>query len=169
MDLSLTAIIISIFALVLSIFTFNHFTKAVKKISANPATDFATRPLQLQAYERLVMLTERISLPNLVSRSAQPGITAREMQMILTGSIKQEFEYNASQQIYVSRVAWDAVNNLKEQNLLIINQLGATLPPDAAGSELNKRIVEYSMNQENGSLHTIVLQALNIEAKKIMH
>ena len=40
-----------------------------------------TRPLQLQAYERLVILTERVALPNIVSRANQPGLTAREMQL----------------------------------------------------------------------------------------
>ena len=89
-----------------------------------------TRPLQLQAYERLVMLAERISIPNLVSRAnQQQGLSARQMQLLLLESIKQEFEYNTSQQIYVSPVAWDAVKNLKDQNMLIINQVGSTLPP----------------------------------------
>ena len=53
-------------------------------------------------------------------------------------SIKQEFEYNSSQQIYVSPVAWQAVNNLKEQNMLIINQIAQTMPGDARGMILAK-------------------------------
>ncbi|MBL0154071.1 MAG: hypothetical protein IPP93_11490 [Chitinophagaceae bacterium] len=113
------------------------------------------------------MLAERLALHNLVSRSNQPGMTCREMQILLTGTIKQEYEYNATQQIYVSPVAWEALSNLKEQNTMIINQLGATLPADASGSELNKRILEYALNQSNGNLHTIVLEALNFEARKI--
>ena len=96
----------------------------------------------LQAYERLVILTERVALPNIVSRANQPGITAREMQLLMLESIKQEFEYNSSQQIYVSPVAWQAVNNLKEQNMLIINQIAQTLPADARGYDLGKRIME---------------------------
>ena len=96
-----------------------------------PKTDksnFNTRPLQLQAYERVVMLAERISLPNLVSRANQPGMNAREMQLLFLESIKQEVEYNTSQQIYVSPIAWDAIKNLKDQNMLIINQVAATCP-----------------------------------------
>jgi hypothetical protein len=90
------------------------------------------------------------------------------MQMLLLESIKQEYEYNASQQIYVSPVAWEAVRNLKEQNMLIINQVGATLPGEASGVDLNKRLMEFMMTQKQGNLHSIVLEALNFEAKKIM-
>lgn len=131
-------------------------------------TYFSTRPLQLQAYERLVLLTERIAIPNLVSRANQPHMSAREMQILLLESIKQEYEYNTSQQIYVSPVAWEAVRNLKDQNMLIINQLASSLPEDARGIDLNKRLLDFVMNQQKGTLHTIVLEAINYEAKKMM-
>jgi hypothetical protein len=124
--------------------------------------------LQLQAYERLVILTERVALPNIVSRANQPGITAREMQLLMLESIKQEFEYNSSQQIYVSPVAWQAVNNLKEQNMLIINQIAQTLPSDAKGYDLGKRIMEVIIEQNKKALHNLVLEALNFEARKLM-
>ncbi len=129
---------------------------------------FSSTPLQLQAYERLVLLTERIALPNLISRLNQPGISATEMKIILTENIKQEYSYNSTQQLYVSPISWDAVRNLKEQNIMVINQVSSMLPPEASSSELNKRILEVMMNQPNGALHELVLQALNYEAKKLM-
>jgi hypothetical protein len=131
-------------------------------------TDISVKPLQLQAYERLVILAERIALPSLISRVNQPNLTAREMQVILLENIKQEFEYNASQQIYVSPAAWDAVRNLRDQNMLIINSLASALPADARAHDLNKRLLEAIMDQENTALHTFVLNTLNSEAKKIM-
>lgn len=167
MDLSVFAIAVSVLALLISFYAlYKSRLQQVQKPA--PVTEsFNSIPLRLQAYERLVMLAERLALHNLVSRSNQPGMTCREMQILLTGTIKQEYEYNATQQIYVSPVAWEALSNLKEQNTMIINQLGATLPADASGSELNKRILEYALNQQNGNLHTIVLEALNFEARKI--
>jgi hypothetical protein len=141
-------------------------SKQDSKRNADPA--YSTRPLQLQAYERLVILTERVALPNLVSRANQPGLTSREMQLLMLESIKQEFEYNSSQQIYVSPVAWQAVNNLKEQNMLIINQIAQTMPADARGYDLGKRIMEVIISQEKKVLHNIVLEALNYEARKLM-
>ncbi|TXJ26265.1 MAG: hypothetical protein E6Q24_11620 [Chitinophagaceae bacterium] len=169
MDQNMINLLIALMALLISFYCFylvNDFRKKAKQ--PGDKDNFSSRPLQLQAYERLVMLSERISIPNLVSRANQPGLGCRDMQLLLIESIKQEFEYNASQQIYVSPVAWEAVTNLKEQNMLIINQVGASLPPEASGTDLNKRLLEFVMTQKKGALHTIVLEALNFEAKKLM-
>ena len=116
-----------------------------------------TIKLQLQAYERLTLLSERISLPNLISRIPNTGLSSKHMQSALVEAIKNEYEYNLSQQVYVSTEAWRAVNNLKEQNIYIINQLASTLPPQASGMDLNKHIIDYLMTNSRASLHNIVL------------
>src|SRR5882757_6727484 len=126
------------------------------------------RQMQLQAYERLILLTDRIALPNLISRVNQPGLSAREMQSLLTLSIRQEFEHNITQQIYVSAEAWDAVRNFKEQNMLIINQIASYLPPEASGMDLNKHLLELLVQSPKASLQNIVSDALSFEAKKLM-
>lgn len=168
MNENILPLIVSAVAFLISIITF-FMVKSRKEIPP-PQDNFSSRPLQLQAYERIAMLAERISIPNLVSRAnQQTNLTSREMQLLLLESIKQEYEYNASQQIYVTPVAWEAVKNLKDQNMLIINQVGATLPPDARGIDLNKRLMEFIMTQPKGQLHSIVLEALNYEAKKVMN
>jgi hypothetical protein len=166
MEESTISLIISIIALLISIFV--YYNSKQWKEEKEPETNFTTRPLQLQAYERLVLLCERISLPNLISRLSQPGLTAREMQVYLIESIKQEFEYNISQQVYVSNVAWDAVRNLRDQNMLMINQISNVLAPDAKASVLNKQLLEVEMSQQEKSLHAIVLETLNREAKQLM-
>src|ERR1700712_3141137 len=112
--------------------------------------------MQLQAYERLLILVDRIALPHLISRVNQPNANAREMQLLLTQNIRSEFDYNITQQIYVSPDAWDTVKNLKEQNLLIINQLANVLPPQATGLDLNKLLLEFLMNDKKGTLHEVV-------------
>jgi len=166
MDTPTLSLILSTFSLVMSmILLYLWFSKKEGKA---PEPSNNTKPLQLQAYERLVILTERVALPNLVSRANQPGITSREMQLLMLESIKQEFEYNSSQQIYVSPVAWQAVNKLKEQNMLIINQIAQTLPADARGIDLGKKIMELIIAQDKEALHNIVLEALNYEARKLM-
>ena len=90
------------------------------------------------------------------------------MQQLLTQAIRHEFDYNLSQQIYVSNEAWDAVRNLKEQNIHIINQIASILPAETSGVELNKKIVEFIMSQPQGSMHTMVQEALSYEARKLM-
>jgi hypothetical protein len=127
-----------------------------------------SRQLQLQAYERLILLVDRIALPNLIQRVAQPELSSREMQGLLIHSIRQEFEHNITQQIYVSAEAWDAVRNYKEQNLLIINQIASFLPPEATGHDLNKHLLDLLVQNPKASLQNIVSDALSFEAKKIM-
>jgi hypothetical protein len=90
------------------------------------------------------------------------------MKLILVENIRQEFDYNSTQQLYVSPVSWDAVRNLKEQNIMVVNQVAAMLPPETSGTELNKKILEVLMAQSNTGLHELVAQALNHEAKKLM-
>jgi hypothetical protein len=128
----------------------------------------ASLPLQLTAYERLVLLCERISLPALISRTASADLSAHEMRYVLIENIKQEFDYNASQQIYVSEAAWSAVRNLRDQSILVINQLAGVLAPDARARDLNKQLLEVMLQQEGTALHTAALDTLNSEAKKIM-
>lgn len=164
MEVTTVSLVVSIIALLVSVFVFFQ----LKDKNTSSPDSFSTRPLQLQAYERLVLLCERIALPNLISRLSQPGLSAREMQVFLIETIKQEFEYNASQQIYVSPQAWEAVRNLRDQNMLMINSIAKTLAPDAAANELNRQIIEGLMHEEKAALHTYVADTLNAEAKKIM-
>ena len=170
MDQNMIVVLMALLSLLISFYCFYLVNEQRKtpKASATDKDSFNTRPLQLQAYERLVMLAERIALPNLVSRANQPGLNAREMQRLLIESIKQECEYNATQQIYVSPVAWEAIKNLKDQNMLIINQVAASLPAEASGLDLNRMLLDFVMTQKKGALHSIVLEALNYEAKKIV-
>jgi hypothetical protein len=128
----------------------------------------ATMQMQLQAYERLILLVERIALPNLISRIGKADVSAKEMQHMLIKSIKDEYEYNITQQIYVSADAWVALKNLKEQNMLIINQLANVLPPNAKALDLNKLLLEFLMNNKKGALHEVVSEVLSYEAKKLM-
>ena len=169
---TLTMVIIGIGLLAFAVLYYYFYRKDKKSIkealSGTTNVTEGTRTLQLQAYERLVILADRIAIPNLVSRSNQPGLDKTEMQLLLTGTIKQEFDHNLSQQIYVSTEAWEAIRNLKEQNIHLINQVSSILPPDTSGTELNRRLLDFVLHQQNGSMHTLVQEALSYEAKKLM-
>ena len=126
-----------------------------------------TLKLRLQAYERLTLFAERASLKNLVSRTPSNGMTVVDLQIALLDALRSEYEYNVSQQIYVSFKMWKAIGNLKEQHIFIINQIAATLPSQANAVELSKRLLEY-VATTNSELNTMVLSALEFEAKKIL-
>lgn len=166
MDLNVVSLVISGLALIIAVYVL--FRKPQQTTLQTKGEKFESTTMRLQAYERLVLLTERIALPNLIGRLNQPGISAIEMKIILTENIKHEFEYNSTQQLYVSPVSWDSVRNLKEQNIMIINQVASSLLPTSSATDLNKKILEIVMSQPQGALHEMVLQTLNFEAKKLM-
>ncbi|WP_109698779.1 DUF7935 family protein [Chitinophaga deserti] len=124
-------------------------------------------PLQLQAYERIILFVERIAPQNLISRVNQPGFTVLDMQIGMVSSIKSEYDHNVSQQIYVTPTAWEAVKTVKEQTISIINQLALKLPPDAPSIDLNKQILELFMLQPE-SPSDIASEIINAEARKLM-
>ncbi|MFZ4058468.1 MAG: hypothetical protein ACOYKE_10025 [Ferruginibacter sp.] len=126
-----------------------------------------TIKLRLQAYERLTVYTERSSLKNLVSRTPYQNSTVVDLQLAMLETLRTEFEYNVSQQIYVSADLWKAVANLRDQNIYIINQIAAMIPSQASGIELAKRLLEYA-GTDKAELSTIVQDAIQFEAKQIL-
>ncbi|GAB4091626.1 DUF7935 family protein [Flaviaesturariibacter terrae] len=166
MDTSTVSLLVAAVALAVALVSL--FRKQAPAEVPAVASGGPALPLKLTAYERLVLLCERISLPALIGRTAAADLSAQEMRYVLVENIKQEYDYNASQQIYVSEAAWSAVRNLRDQSLLVINQVAGMLPPDARAGDLNKKLLEVMMQQEGTALHTAALETLNDEAKKIM-
>jgi hypothetical protein len=123
--------------------------------------------LRLQAYERLTLLTDRISLKNLVTRMHDTQFTARELAAGLIDTIRTEYEHNITQQNYVNPEVWKAVTNLKDQNIYIINELTASLPPNASALDCSRAILQYTTN-DNAELSSIVLNAIQYEVKKLI-
>ena len=123
--------------------------------------------LMLQAYERLALLADRISLKNLVTRMHSTILTTAELQAGLIETIRNEYEHNTTQQIYINAEVWKAITNLKEQNIFIINHLAGTLDPQANAIELSKIILEYCSNN-NAELSQLVLDAIQFEVKKLL-
>ncbi len=75
-------------------------------------------PLQLQAYERITLFLERISIQKLVTRvSPVSGCSPEEYLQLLVATIDQELDHNLTQQLYLSNESWNAV--LASKNMLI--------------------------------------------------
>ena len=126
------------------------------------------RRLQLQAYERCIILCERLAFSSLLERSDYTALTAGQLKNALIQMIKSEYDYNISQQLYVSPAAWDALMNLKEQQIFIINQISTLLSEKASGRELASKMMELLTHDENASLQPIVASLLRKEARQLM-
>lgn len=102
-----------------------------------------TTPIRLQAYERMALYLERISPNSLIFRVSQHGLSAQQLQSLLVQTIRDEFEHNLSQQVYVSSQAWELLKTAKEETIKLINAQANALPEDAIGNDLSRAIFEY--------------------------
>jgi len=102
-------------------------------------------PIKLQAYERVVLFLERISLESLLVRVSSPDMSASQLHTAMLNAIRSEFEHNLSQQIYMSQQAWEVVRNARSNMIKIINSEVEKMPPDSSGMALSKRLLEKIM------------------------
>ncbi len=80
-------------------------------------------PLKIQAYERLALFLERMAPEQLLTKMSKENIdNVSSLHQYMLDVLRQEYEYNMSQQIYVSRKAWLSVVSAKEEMIQIINQ-----------------------------------------------
>ena len=71
-------------------------------------------PIRLRAYERIVLFLSRIEPKSLLLRFDFVGMTVLQLQQMLLQSVRDEYDHNVSQQIYISRGAWALVVNARE-------------------------------------------------------
>ena len=99
-------------------------------------------PIRLQAYERLTLFLERIKPGGLVLRVHKSNMTSRMLQSELTATIREEFDHNITQQIYVSDRAWQKVRQAKEETIRIINIAYQRSGDDSSATVLSQNIFE---------------------------
>lgn len=107
-----------------------------------------TIPLRLQAYERIILLLERMQLNNLIMRVREDDMNVRQFQSALVQTIRAETDHNLTQQLYLSSQAWAMVKTGREETIRIINFVSDTLNPDANGAELARSLFEYIINND---------------------
>lgn len=77
-------------------------------------------PLRLQAYERMTLFLERISLNQLLIRIAPISTQKEEYEQLVIAHIEQEFEHNLTQQIYLSNECWNFIMTAKNATIQMI-------------------------------------------------
>lgn len=111
-----------------------------KTIDLKLANQSILTPLRLQAYERMVLFLERIN-PNSMVMRANKAMSAPLLQAELLKIIRNEFEHNLSQQIYMSTASWEAIVKGKEETIKLINVSATRVSPEANGIELAQTII----------------------------
>tara|TARA_B110000046_G_C12949005_1_gene379253 strand:+ start:251 stop:814 length:564 start_codon:yes stop_codon:yes gene_type:complete len=116
--------------------------KETKKAPADLKKHFF--PLQVEAYQRMVLFLERIAPNNMIMRLNNPGLPAMAFQQKLIDSVRQEYEHNLAQQIFISLEAWERVESSKDEILKIINMAGSKMPATALSNDLSKGVFEIT-------------------------
>jgi hypothetical protein len=119
----------------------------LKKLEIRSRSIETVLPVRLQAYERMTLFLERTAPQNLLIRMNQAGITARDFQKILLEEIRNEYNHNVSQQIYIGEEVWSVIKNAKEDVIININEAAQQVHSDAPSIELAKRIFEVTMSK----------------------
>lgn len=152
--------------LVYSLFYIQRLTHKMDLIKSEAIKEDNSK-LVLGAYERAALLAERTKLQSLISRFNAPDLSASQLKMQMVASIKEEFDYNTSLQIYIKDEIWQALHKMKEQNIYIINQLASGMK-DSSGTELCKALIELTTVNENATMNKVVLNAISYETKQLL-
>lgn len=126
-----------------------------------------TLPLRLQAYERLVLFLERMKPESLVLRTAQNGMTTASLQRALIESIREEFEHNLSQQIYVSAEAWSMVVAARQSMMQLISSMSDDHQPEAPYMEYATDLLGEFAQSTDDPIRTALL-FIQQEARELM-
>jgi hypothetical protein len=105
-------------------------------------------PNRLQAFERMSLFLERLSPGNLVLRLNKGSMSAKELQHLMISEIREEFNHNLSQQIYMSDKAWKLIKNTVEDIIALINTSASKLNEDAKSVDLAKEIFNEMESRE---------------------
>ena len=98
------------------------------KIDERAETLRVVTPIRLQAYERMALFLERISPASLVLRCWKPGMDLGLLQGVMTKNIRDEWEHNLSQQVYISQETWLRIREAKEEMINLVNSSAVSLP-----------------------------------------
>lgn len=112
-------------------------------IELKKAVTGQTLPLQLQAYERLILFIDRINPANMLLRLNATAYSAADLQGIIIGEIRNEFQHNITQQLYVTPGAWAVVKRIKDDTQSIVINAIKALPEGASGLDLSKTILSH--------------------------
>jgi hypothetical protein len=137
-----------LYAVYLMVRSFINKEIDLKKLEIRTRSIETILPNRLQAYERMCLFLERISPPNLLLRLNNQGYSAREFHKLLLDEIRNEYNHNVSQQIYMSEEVWSMIKNAKEDLTILINEASSGMEPEATSLDLARRIFELTLEKK---------------------
>lgn len=82
-------------------------------------------PLRLQAYERMTLFLERITMTKLLIRLTPISTDKNDYANYVVAHIEQEFDHNLTQQIYISDECWNIITAAKNATIQMVRKAAA--------------------------------------------
>ena len=155
-----------LYGMYLTIQTFLQKQFEQKELDIKVKTVEITTPIRLQAYERMTLFLERITPANLLIRLGSSDIQAIDFQRVLLHEIREEFNHNLAQQVYISHDVWEKTRTAMNDVMALINTSASEISPDATSINLSKKIFEKVING-NQQPTAEALKMLKEEAQKM--
>lgn len=125
----------------------------------------AVVPVRLRAYERITLVLERTSPENIIPTIIQPEMDCLEFQTKLIQGIRNEFEHNYAQQIYVGDELWMAFISTQENLIKMIHTVSGHFKADDPAIKLAEGIIKIYTETENNPTEI----ALGILKNEVRH
>lgn len=122
-------------------------------------------PLRITAYERIIVMLERITPQSLVMRHNLNSSSAALLQMELIRALREEFEHNVSLQMYVSIECWEKVRRAKDETGELIKVAFTRVRPEATSMEFSREILKLEAVVSNSAIKEAIL-AIRMEMAK---
>lgn len=123
-------------------------------------------PHRVDAYQRAILLMERIHPNSLLMRNNNPGLPAAAMQIKLMEEIRHEYEHNIAQQMFIKSESWEMVSKAKDETVKIIGLAGQQMEPTSTAMDLASKI--FKLVAEIGTLPSeIAVQALRRDVQDL--
>ena len=114
----------------------------------------------------MCLFLERISPSNLLARLSTGNLTSKELQHVLLKEIRDEFNHNLSQQLYMSDDAWRSIKSAMESVIMIVNQAITEVNPESKSIELAKAVIQRAMQEERDPVEQ-ALSFMKDEIRKV--
>lgn len=126
-----------------------------------------TLPTRLQAYERLLLFLERCEPSSIILRLHRPGMSAALLQAEMIRAVREEYEHNLTQQLYVSASSWKKVQESKDAILQLIQVAYTKMGETSTGMDLGNVVFEI-IARSGASPTQSAIEALKHEARELL-
>ena len=75
-------------------------------------------------------------------------MTSHEFHQLLLTEIRNEYNHNVTQQVYMSENVWNMIKNAKEELILSINDAAGEMALESTSLDLSRKIFEKSINKQ---------------------